>query len=109
VLRVVLGPRSVPLDVGRRTPVVSPAIRRALIVRDRICRFPGCDRPHTWCDAHHVVHWAEGGVTSIANMVLLCRRHHRLVHEGGFSLELMEGWSLFRRPDGSVLEDRAPP
>ncbi|MBI3647628.1 MAG: DUF222 domain-containing protein [Actinobacteria bacterium] len=110
VMRVVMAGRSQPLDVGRRTPVVPPAMRRAVIVRDRRCRFPGCDRPHTWCDAHHVVHWADGGPTALPNLVLLCRRHHRMVHQpGGFRLELMDGRPVFRRPDGSVLEDRAPP
>jgi 5-methylcytosine-specific restriction endonuclease McrA len=76
--------------------------------RDRRCRFPGCDRPQTWCDAHHVVHWARGGPTSLANLVLLCRRHHRLVHDR-FALAVEDGRPVFRRPDGSVLEDRAPP
>ena len=110
VMRVVMAGRSEPLDVGRRTPVVPPAMRRAVIVRDRHCRFPGCDRPHTWCDAHHVVHWADGGPTAVPNLVLLCRRHHRLVPErGGFRLELHVGRPVFRRPDGSLLEDRAPP
>jgi hypothetical protein len=108
IMRVVMAGRSEPLDVGRRTPVVSPAMRRALIVRDRHCRFPGCDRPHTWCDAHHVVHWADGGPTALPNLLLLCRRHHRMFHErGGFRLELLDGRPVFRRPDGSVLEDRA--
>jgi hypothetical protein len=65
VMRVVMAGRSEPLDVGRRTSVVPPAIRRAVIVRDRTCRFPGCDRPHAWCDAHHVVHWADGGTTAL--------------------------------------------
>ena len=110
VMRVVMAGRSEPLDVGRRTPVVSPAIRRAVIVRDHRCRFPGCDRPHTWCDAHHVVHWADGGPTAVPNLVLLCRRHHRMVHQpGGFWLELLDGRPVFRRQDGSLLEDRAPP
>jgi hypothetical protein len=110
VMRVVMAGRSEPLDVGRRTPVVSPAIRRAVIVRDRRCRFPGCDRPHTWCDAHHVVHWADGGPTALPNLLLMCRRHHRMVHDrGGFRLELLDGRPVFRRPDGSLLEDRAPP
>jgi hypothetical protein len=110
VMRVVMSGRSEPLDVGRRTPVVSPAIRRAVIVRDRHCRFPGCDRPHTWCDAHHVVHWADGGPTALQNLVLLCRRHHRMVHEHrGFRLGLLDGCPVFRRPDGSALKDRAPP
>jgi hypothetical protein len=110
IMRVVMAGASQPLDVGRRTPVVPPAMRRAVIVRDRRCRFPGCDRPHPWCDSHHVTHWADGGPTSLANLLLLCRRHHRLVHErGGFRLELRDGVPVFRRPDGTVLEDRSPP
>jgi hypothetical protein len=110
IRRVVMGGPSEPLDAGRQTPVVPPAMRRAVIIRDRHCRFPGCDRPHTWCDAHHVVHWADGGPTALPNLLLLCRRHHRMVHQrGGFSLKLQDGRPLFRRSDGSVLEDRAPP
>jgi hypothetical protein len=111
VARVVVGPRSEPLDVGRRTQVVPPAMRRAVVVRDRHCRFPGCDRPQSWCDAHHIVHWADGGRTSLENLVLLCRRHHRLTHRR-FSLEMIDGRPVFRRHDGSVLDDRgvrAPP
>jgi uncharacterized protein DUF222/HNH endonuclease len=110
ITRVVMAAPSEPLDLGRRTPVVSPAMRRAVIMRDRNCRFPGCDRPHTWCDAHHVIHWANGGPTALPNLLLLCRRHHRMVQErAGFRLELLEGRPVFRRPDGSVLEDRVPP
>ncbi len=107
---MVLGPRSEPLDVGRKTPVIPAALRRAVVVRDRCCRFPGCRRPHPWCDGHHVRHWAEGGETSLSNLVLLCRRHHRLFHEDGFSVEMTEKGPLFRRPDASVIEgNRAPP
>jgi hypothetical protein len=109
VTRIVLGARSEPLDVGRTTPVVPVAIRRAVTTRDRSRRFPGCDRHQAWCDAHHVRHWANGGKTSLQNLVLLCRRHHRMVHERGFSL-VMDGTApLFRRPDGTPLEDRGPP
>ena len=108
VVRVVMAGRSAALDVGRRTPVVSPAIRRAVVVRDRCCTFPGCDRPQAWCDAHHVVHWADGGMTSVDNLLLLCRRHHRVVHEG-FEVQMHHGRPRFSRPDGSPLEDRAPP
>jgi hypothetical protein len=72
-----------PLEVGRATRVVSPAQRTALAVRDGGCRFPGCDRPLAWCEAHHLRHWLHGGATDLANLVLLCRAHHRAVHEGG--------------------------
>jgi hypothetical protein len=110
VMRVVLSGRSEPLDVGRRTPVIPPSMRRAVIVRDGRCRFPGCDRPHTWCDAHHVRHWADGGPTSVNNLLLLCRRHHRLIHRrGGFTVEFVASRPEFRRPDGSILAERAPP
>ena len=73
------------LDVGRKTRTIPPAIRRALSARDTRCRFPGCSARR--CDAHHIDHWVDGGATSLDNLVLLCRRHHRLVHEGGFTLE----------------------
>jgi hypothetical protein len=110
VMRVVMDGRSQPLDVGRRTPVIPPPMRRAVIVRDRTCRFPDCERPHAWCDAHHVVHRADGGPTSASNLLLLCRRHHRMMHRSGvFGVELVDGVPVFRRPDGSVLSDRAPP
>jgi hypothetical protein len=86
VVRVVLDPAGQPLDVGRRTRVVPPAIRTALTVRDRGCAYPGCERGPQWTDAHHVRHWADGGSTSLDNLVLLCRQHHRAVHEGRTSL-----------------------
>jgi hypothetical protein len=111
VARVVLSGRSEPLDVGRRTPAVPASMRRAVIVRDRHCCFPGCDRPQSWCDAHHVVHWTNGGSTALNNLVLLCRRHHRLIHHKRFSVEIVDGVPRFHRADGTVLEvaDRAPP
>jgi hypothetical protein len=72
-----------PLEVGRATRVISAAQRTALAVRDGGCRFPGCDRPLAWCEAHHLRHWLQGGATDLGNLVLLCRAHHRAVHEGG--------------------------
>ena len=107
--RVLTTGRSEPLDVGRRTQVIPPAIRRAVVVRDRTCRFPGCDRHPGWCRGHHVVHWADGGLTSKDNIVLACQAHHTLVHEGGFTVAMVQGRPVFRRPDGTVIEDRAPP
>jgi 5-methylcytosine-specific restriction endonuclease McrA len=71
---------------SRRTRSIPPAMRRALRARDRGCRFPGCEN-RRFLDAHHVHHWARGGPTALANLVLLCRRHHRLVHEGGWRLD----------------------
>jgi len=94
-----------PLDIGRKTRAVSSALRRALQARDAGCRFPGCSH-HRFVDAHHIEHWADGGGTSIDNLVLLCRRHHRSVHEGGFGLEkIADGRVRFTRPDGRAIED----
>jgi len=92
------------LDIGRKTRVVPPAMRRALHIRDEgRCRFPGCEN-HRWVDAHHIVHWARGGETKLDNLVLLCGHHHRLVHEGGFGvLRRGDGRLVFRRPDGQVV------
>jgi hypothetical protein len=99
---------SQPLELGRRTKVVPPGLRRAIAVRDGGCRFPGCGRPPGWCDAHHVRHWADGGETSLSNLVMLCRPHHRAIHRG-FGVEMVKGRPVFRRPDGSPIDDRAPP
>jgi hypothetical protein len=96
--------RGVPRGAGRRTRVVAGATRRALLARDWCCRFPGCTH-RAWVDAHHIEHWARGGATVLDNLVLLCTAHHRLVHEGGFSVELSEGAPVFRRPCGTVLPD----
>jgi len=108
VTRLIVDAASEPLDVGRTTKVVSTALRRAVIARDGGCRFPGCERPPGWCDAHHVRHWADGGETALANLVLLCRPHHRLVHRG-FGVEMQDGRPRFSRPDGSALPERRPP
>ncbi len=108
VARVITRGRSQPLEVGRRTPVVPAPLRRAVVIRDGGCRFPGCDRPPGWADAHHVRHWADGGETALPNLVLLCRPHHRLVHHG-FRVDVVDGRPRFFRPDGSALEDRGPP
>jgi hypothetical protein len=90
------------LDVGRRTRTVPPAIRRALDQRDRGCRFPACGL--RFCDAHHIAHWADGGATRLDNLLLLCRFHHRLVHEGGCRVELTTAGEVrFRLPDGRLL------
>jgi Domain of unknown function (DUF222)/HNH endonuclease len=99
------------LSVGRKTRSIPPALRRALRARDRGCRFPGCEN-HRFVDAHHMQHWAQGGETSLDNLVLLCRRHHRLVHEGGYSIERVRDDLLrFQAPSGARIADtpRPPP
>jgi hypothetical protein len=109
VSRVLTNGPSEPLDIGRRTPVVPAGMRRAVVIRDGGCRFPGCGRPQAWCDAHHVTHWAGGGETALGNLVLLCGPHHRAVHED-FRVEMTDGKPAFSRADGTRLdEDRAPP
>ena len=95
VTRVLLSQDSVTIDVGRSRRVVSNTLRKALKVRDGHCRWPGCERPASWCDGHHLVHWIHGGGTDLDNLVLLCRRHHRMVHEGG--------WQLIKTPDQQVV------
>ena len=74
-----------PLNVSRKHRVVQPPLKRALLARDKCCRFPGCTH-EKWLDAHHVMHWADGGETSLDNTILLCSTHHRLLHEGGFRI-----------------------
>jgi hypothetical protein len=104
VVRVEHGSDDRLLDVGRRTRTIPPAIRRALEVRDRGCRFPGCGLRFT--DAHHVHHWGDGGETSLGNCLLLCRYHHRLVHEGGWRIEWWGvGRPMFFGPRGEMRFD----
>jgi hypothetical protein len=94
------------LDVGRKSRTIPPHIRRALAARDATCRFPGCKARR--CDAHHLEHWADGGATSLDNLLLLCRRHHRAVHEGGFHVvRAADGAWAFHQPDGRLIP-RAP-
>ncbi|MGI9039017.1 MAG: DUF222 domain-containing protein, partial [Gemmatimonadota bacterium] len=90
------------LDVGRKSRSTPTALRRALEVRDRGCRFPGCGLRYT--DSHHIFHWIDGGPTSLKNTVLLCRVHHRLVHEGGWTVEWWgrDRQAAFRDTKGTV-------
>jgi hypothetical protein len=112
-----------PLNVGRKTRSIPPALQRALKARDGGCRFPGCGRRGN-TEGHHVKHWAEGGETKLGNLITLCRFHHRLIHEGGFGLQIVDAGAaqnrfVFTRPDGTRVEaagtqrfrgsDAAPP
>jgi uncharacterized protein DUF222/HNH endonuclease len=97
------------VEVGARTRTIPPAIRRALHHRDHGCRFPGCGV--RFGQGHHIRHWAQGGPTTLSNLAMLCRRHHRTVHEEGYQVERRpDGELRFRRPDGRALPDvPAPP
>ncbi len=96
------------VEVGARTRTIPPALRRALHHRDRGCRFPGCGLQ--FGQGHHIHHWAHGGPTTLSNLAMLCRRHHRAVHEEGYQVERQpDGELRFRRPDGRLLPDVPPP
>jgi hypothetical protein len=106
VIPVVLGSRSEVLDVGRMSRLVTPAIWKALVARERHCRFPGCRRPPLMCHAHHVRHWVDGGPTSLDNLLLLCGHHHRLVHAGPWRVELDPGGDADFLPPHGLTRDR---
>ncbi len=108
--RVVMrhGPDGRVVEVGARTRTIPPALRRALHHRDRGCRFPGCGLP--FGQGHHLRHWAHGGPTTLSNLALLCRRHHRAVHEEGYQVDRHpDGELRFRRPDGQLLPELPAP
>ena len=110
VAEKVAGSVSRVLDLGRSTESVSAAQRAALAVRDRHCRYPGCDRPASWTDAHHVRWWTRGGPTDLDNLVLLCRRHHRLLHtKRGYEAKLLPDATLvITLPNGTTRTSRPP-
>jgi hypothetical protein len=108
--RLLTKPGSVPLDMGHSVELATPHQRRALRLRDGGCAFPGCERPPRWCNAHHCHHRQHGGPTDLDNLVLLCRYHHRLMHEGGWEcwIDDADGRPRFRAPDGRIFEANPP-
>ncbi|HJS22670.1 MAG TPA: DUF222 domain-containing protein [Steroidobacteraceae bacterium] len=113
IVTIVEDQNGTPLDVGRKTRSIPPALRRALQSRDRGCRFPGCSNTR-YVDGHHIHHWAQGGATRLSNLVSLCRFHHRQVHEGRVLVQILDDGALrFLNPDGrsfdSVLPGRTAP
>lgn len=93
ILPAVLDGHGVPLDLGRERRLITGGLRKALILRDRGCAWPGCDRAARWCHAHHVIHWSDGGQTCLANSVLVCGFHHRMIHHD-------DGWAVHIGADG---------
>jgi hypothetical protein len=109
LVAVAAGEDGQPLDVGRRRRTIPPSIRRALIRRDGgMCRFPGCDHV-AWLEGHHIEHWLHGGPAALSNLILVCSRHHRAVHEDGFTVESASNSVVFRAPDGKLLESSPAP
>ncbi len=108
LVAIIENEKSEPLNVGRKTRTIPPAIHRALNARDNGCRFPGCSFKR-YVDGHHVKHWAQGGETRLSNLVTLCRFHHRQVHEGRVVVQILDdGAFRFIRPDGKSFESPAP-
>ncbi|WP_072843557.1 HNH endonuclease signature motif containing protein [Rhodococcus tukisamuensis] len=88
-----------PLDVGRTTRIISPKLRKALVARDCGCAFPGCGRPAAWTDAHHIWHWSNGGPTALSNLVLLCKKHHTIIHKNHWAVKIeSDGFPWFTPP-----------
>jgi hypothetical protein len=110
VSRLLTGPAGEILDLGRSRRTVTAAQWKALRLRDRHCQFRTCRRPLSWCDAHHITPWSrEDGPTDLCNLVLLCRYHHTLIHDGGWRLTGTPGNLTIARPDGTTPPTRAPP
>ena len=106
-LHRVLKAGSTILDYGRAVRSVPYPTFRALAIRDGGCRYPGCDRPVAWTDAHHIEHWEHGGPTNLHNLCLLCRRHHRTVHQRGWTLTMdPHGTITITTPDGTTHTSR---
>ncbi|WP_051342386.1 HNH endonuclease signature motif containing protein [Pseudonocardia spinosispora] len=95
---VVLGGKSLPIDVGYESRTAPTGLRKALSVRDRGCAHPGCARPPHWCQVHHVIEWSAGGPTDLDNCMLLCKQHHRMIHTSGWTVTIRDGWPEFIPP-----------
>jgi hypothetical protein len=109
VIPAILGGAGEVLDVGRQQRLVTAAIWKALVVRDRHCRFPGCTRPPLMCHAHHLQHWIDGGPTSLANMILLCGHHHRLIHAGPWPIHCSAPGRFAFEPPTRTRRGQLPP
>ena len=107
--RLLVEPKGAILDYGRATRTISAPLWSALVARDQGCRFPGCDRPARWSEAHHVVWFSEGGETSIDNLVLLCSRHHHLLHRRRWRAKLLPDGTFEVTDDGGQVRSTSPP
>lgn len=107
--RVLSHGRSAILDYGTATRTIPAPLYNTLVLRDGHCRFPGCDRPHHWCEGHHIQPWQAGGPTQLANLVLLCSRHHHLLHRSSWHTKLLPDTTLeITDPTGHVRTSHPP-
>jgi hypothetical protein len=107
--RIVMKGQSEILDYGRRTRTISQSLWDALVLRDRHCRFPGCDRGPEWCEVHHIPPWSEGGETKLETTLLGCTRHHHVFHSAGWTLKLWDDGTLeITDPNGNTLISQPP-
>jgi hypothetical protein len=107
--RIVLDANSAVIDYGQATRTIAPSVWNALAIRDRHCRYPGCDRPAHWCEGHHVHPWLHGGPTNLPNLVLLCTRHHHLLHRPGWEAKLLPDATFkVTDPKGRTRTTRPP-
>jgi hypothetical protein len=98
------------LDIGRNTRIVPQPMALLLAIRDKGRRYPGCNRPASWCQAHHIWHWPHGGPTQLDNLIALCRRHHHLIHQDRWHLQLDATATLtIKTPHGKLLISHPPP
>jgi Domain of unknown function (DUF222)/HNH endonuclease len=107
--RVLVHAKSAILDHGRATRAVPPPLWNVLLLRDQHCRWKGCDRPGAWCEAHHVIWWENGGTTDIANLVLLCSRHHHIAHRPGWTADLTPDGTLTVTDPWGITRTTRPP
>jgi hypothetical protein len=103
VTRVVMNSLGVPLDVGQTQRTYKRELRRAIIARDRHCRWPGCTIPASWCDVHHITWFTRGGATSVENGIALCRFHHTTIHNEDIQIGVRPSGHRFRRRNGSLI------
>lgn len=109
VHRVVMSGRSAVIDYGTSTRTIPAPLWNALVIRDEQCRFPGCDRPSVWCEGHHVVWVTHGGPTDLANLALVCSRHHHVLHQPGWHAKLLPDATFEVTDPGGAVRSTSPP
>ena len=109
ISRIITNGESQTIDFGREQRTFTSGARKALVLRDQHCRFPGCNAPPSWCDGHHIIHWSNGGNTNQTNAALICNNHHRSVHEDGWTITGNANYVLtFTSPTGTTLTSSPP-